>query len=154
MTAISGISSSNSSMQTWQAMIQQRKQDFSQLASAIQSGNLTAAQSAFSTLQGLSSQGQSSTVSPSGNSSSASSSGNTISNDFAALGQALQSGNITNAQSAFAQLQTDMQAQQSSGHHHHHHHHGGAGASGSSTNGQNTVSSTSLPNNSTLSISA
>ena len=47
MTAISGISHSNSSMQTWQATMQQRKQDFSQLASALQSGDLTGAQSAF-----------------------------------------------------------------------------------------------------------
>jgi hypothetical protein len=47
MTAISEISHSNSSMQTRQATMQQRKQDFSQLASALQSGDLTGAQSAF-----------------------------------------------------------------------------------------------------------
>ena len=150
MTAISGISNSNSSMQTWQASIQQRKQDFSQLASALQSGDLTGAQSAFSALQSLTSQGQNSTVNSTGSSSTASNSGNTISNDFATLGQALQSGNIASAQSAFAQLQTDMQTQQSSGHHHHHHH-GGAGANSSSVS---TTSSTSLPDNSTISVSA
>jgi len=150
MTAISGISNSNSSMQTWQASIQQRKQDFSQLASALQSGDLTGAQSAFSALQSLTSQGQNSTVNSTGTSSTASNSGNTISNDFATLGQALQSGNIASAQSAFAQLQTDMQTQQSSGHHHHHHH-GGAGANSSSVS---TTSSPSLPDNSTISISA
>jgi hypothetical protein len=150
MTAISGISNSNSSVQTWQASIQQRKQDFSQLASALQSGDLAGAQSAFSALQSLTSQGQNSTVNSTGTSSTASNSGNTISNDFATLGQALQSGNIASAQSAFAQLQTDMQTQQSSGHHHHHHH-GGAGANSSS---ESTASSTSLPDNSTISVSA
>ena len=155
MTAISGISSSNASMQAWQAMMQQRKQDFSQLATALQSGNLSGAQSAFSTLQSLNGQGQSSAASPTAASSNASASGNTISSDFAGLGQALQSGSIANAQSAYAQLQTDMQAQQTSGHHHHHHHHyGGAGSSGSNANGQNTAGSTTFSNNSTISISA
>jgi hypothetical protein len=136
-------------------MMQQSKQDYSQLATALQSGDLSGAQSAFSTLQSLNGQGQSSAVSSTGTSSNSSASGNTISNDFAALGQALKSGSIANAQSAFAQLQTDMQAQQTSGHHHHHHHHhGGTGSSGSNANGQSTAGSTTLANNSTISISA
>jgi hypothetical protein len=153
MTAISGTSSSNTNMQTWQTMMQQRKQDFGQLASALQSGDLTGAQSAFSALQSLISQWQNSTVNSTG-CSNLSASGNKIPNDFTALGQALQSGNIADAQNAFAQLQTDIQAQKSDGHHHHHHHNSGAGSNGSSANGQGTASSTSLPDNSTISVSA
>jgi len=137
-------------MQTWQAMIQQRKQDFGQLASALQIGNLTGAQSAFSTLQNLNIQGQNTNTAVN----SSSNSSDTISNDFAALGQALQSGDIGNAQSAFAQLQTDMQMQHSSGHHHYHHHNGGAGVNNQDANGQNTASSTSLPASNTINISA
>jgi hypothetical protein len=144
MTAISGISNTGNSMQTWQAMIQQRKQDFSQLASALQIGNLTGAQSAFSTLN-IQGQNTNTAVNSSSNSS------NTISNDFAALEQALQSGDIGNAQSAFAQLQTDMQMQHGSGHHHYHHHHGGANQD---ANGQNAASSTSLPAGNIINISA
>jgi hypothetical protein len=150
MTSISGVSSSNENLQTWQAMVQQRKQDVSQLASALQGGNLSGAQSAFSALQSLNSQGQNSTVNSVSTSSNTSTSGNTISTDFASLGQALQSGNISSAQSAFAQLQAAMQAQQSSGHHHHHHHHGGAGSSGLNENGGSTPS---LSNNNTISVS-
>jgi soluble cytochrome b562 len=147
---ISGISNSSSSLQTWQASIQQRQQDFSQLAQALQGGNLAAAQSAFSALQNTNGQAQSSNAT---NGSNSNSSGNTISNDFAALAQALQSGNISSAQSAFAQLQTAMNAQQSGGHHHHHHH-GGAEANSSNTNGNSIANSISVPDNSTISVSA
>ena len=138
---ISGISNSSSSLQTWQASIQQRQQDFSQLAQALQGGNLAAAQSAFSALQNPNGQAQSSNAT---NGTNSNGSGNTISNDFAALAQALQSGNISSAQSAFAQLQTAMKAQQSGGHHHHHHH-GGAAANSSSTNGDNTPTQSQFP---------
>ncbi len=75
---------------------QQRQQNFSNLTSALQSGNLSAAQQAFSSL--------------SGNSSNVSSN-----SPLAQLGQALQSGNLTAAQQA---MQTLMS--QRGGHHHHH----------------------------------
>ncbi len=97
------------------------RQQFLQLAKAINSGNLTAAQQAFAAL--------SQTL---GNSSSGGNNANTpndpVSQALAAIGQALQSGDIAGAQQALASLQ---QAQGARGHHHHHHGHGGdAGASG------------------------
>ena len=121
--SIAGVS--NSSQQTsLQAMIQQCQQDFSQLSSAFQSGGLTGTKNSFANMLSLSSQGQNSTANATSSSNSTSSS-NPISNDFSSLSAALQSGNLADAQKAFAQLQVDMQAQQSGGRHHHHHHHGG-----------------------------
>jgi hypothetical protein len=96
----------------------QNQSNFQSLANALQSGNLSAAQSAFTSLeqtfQNQNSQqpGQS----------------NPVSNDIQSLSSALNSGNLTSAQQAFAQLQKDMQTQQASGHHHHHH--GGGGSQG------------------------
>ncbi|MGA3173923.1 MAG: hypothetical protein ABSE25_05775 [Syntrophorhabdales bacterium] len=55
--------------------------------------------------------------------------------DFESLAAALQSGDLSSAQTAFNALETDIQnaqgtgpsqgGQQVQGHHHHHHHHGG-----------------------------
>src|SRR5277367_1205454 len=85
------------------------KQDFQQLASALQSGDLSDAQSAYSAIQQV-------LGANSGSTSNASSSGpNTLQTDFAALGQALQSGDLSTAQSAFSQLQSDFQATLQSG---------------------------------------
>ncbi|MCX5875581.1 MAG: EF-hand domain-containing protein [Deltaproteobacteria bacterium] len=114
----SGISSSNSSLQAWQAMMQQRKQDLSQIATALQGGDLASAQKSFADLQSLnqdSSQAQNNAVSSIANS------GETTGNDFSSLGQALNSGNLTDAQSAFSKVLADMQTQKASHHGHHGH---------------------------------
>lgn len=78
---------------------QQRKQSFEALSQALKSGDLGAAQQAFSSL---------SSSFPAG-----------IANDpnspLAKLGQALQSGNLSDAQSAFSALRS-----RHGGHHHHH----------------------------------
>jgi hypothetical protein len=96
-----------------------------QLGLALQSGNLAAAQQAFSALPQNAAQG--------GTSSTGGSTSNQSS--LAALGQALQSGNLAAAQQAFSQVQ------QAGGHHHHHH---GSHSMASST--QTTpASSTPLP---------
>ncbi len=78
---------------------------FQQLAQALASGNLSAAQQAYAAIQQNAPQGAA----------AQNGQGSTLQNDFAALGQALQSGNLAAAQQAFAQLQ------QAGGHHHHHH---------------------------------
>jgi len=136
--------------QSWQAIKQQRTLDLSQLGTALQSGDLAGAQKAFSDLQSTT-QGQKSTTSSTTGSSSGKNT--TLSDDFSSLSQALQSGNVTDAQTAFAKLQTDMQAQKKGGHHHH----GGSGSSSSSSfsgsSSQGTSASTVLPDNSTISIS-
>ncbi len=108
--------------------------DFGSLAQALQSGNITTAQTDFTKLeQDLQTSGSEQTsgvhhhhhhhsksadagensgAQAGGTSTSAST--NTIGTDFNSLAQALQSGSITNSQSAFAQLQQDIQAAQAS----------------------------------------
>lgn len=136
---------------------EQVQQDYTQLATALQSGNLTSAQTAFTALQQALQTQTGSTTNP--NTTTASSS-DPIANDFNALGQALSSGNLSQAQSAFAQLQSAVQtAQQSTasqaqslaqalktavdGHHHHHGHHGGGGESSSQSSSSTTATTNS-----------
>jgi outer membrane protein assembly factor BamD (BamD/ComL family) len=96
---------------------QQVRQDYGQLASALQSGSLTDAQAAFAALeQALQTQSGSSSTSTPASTTSSTASADPIANDLNAIGQALTSGNLTQAQSAFSQLQTDIKAaEQSSG---------------------------------------
>ena len=95
------------------SVAQQVQQDYAQLASSLQSGDLAGAQSAFANLQqALQSQGTSTPQSTTESGTSSSSGSDTIANDFSALGQALSSGNLSQAQSAFSQLQTDIQSTQ------------------------------------------
>ncbi len=88
---------------------------FQSLGQALQSGKLTAAQSAFAALQA--SQNQGNTQSPGAN--------NPAATDLNSLATALNSGNLSAAQAAYTQLQKAMQVEGGSGHHHHH---GGGGA--------------------------
>jgi outer membrane protein assembly factor BamD (BamD/ComL family) len=77
-------------------------QTFKQLQSALQSGNLSAAQSAYSTLsQSQAAQGN-----------------GPFSQVLQQIGQALQSGDLSGAQSALSSFQQQVRG--------HHHHHGGA----------------------------
>jgi hypothetical protein len=98
-----------------------------QLGRSLQSGDLSGAQSAFSSLQQLlpnSSANQAQTIQQTTQ--------NTLNTDIATLGQALQTGDLSKAQDAFTKLRQDMQTAQK-GHRHHHHHKAG--------NSQNSVSS-------------
>jgi outer membrane protein assembly factor BamD (BamD/ComL family) len=124
MSSISGASASGSTQQTqWN----QAQNPFQQLSQALASGNLSAAQSAFTQIQQNAPQGASAQGGQSGTS------------PFAALGQALQSGNLSAAQSAFSQLQ---QAHPSGGHHHHRGSGGGAEATAASTATTGTTGTT------------
>ena len=121
--SVSGVSSTEGSYQTnqqtgWQQVVN----DFNQLGQALQSGSLTGAQQAFTTLQ-QDMQSVSQSQSSQGQSTQQQSALNQ-------LGQALQSGDLSGAQQAFAALKTSQ---------HHHHHSGGApGASGDS-GGSSTI---------------
>jgi hypothetical protein len=106
--------------QTTQNRMQQFQQEFQQLGEDLQSGNLTAAQQDFATLQQLG---------PQGSSTSAQSS-NPITQEFSQLGQDLQSGNLAAAQQDYSNIQQDFQNQTAQAHGHHHHHHGGGGGEG------------------------
>jgi outer membrane protein assembly factor BamD (BamD/ComL family) len=119
--SLSGISSSNLfnyENQSVQNKAQQIQQEFQQLGQDLQSGNLSAAQTDFTTLQQIGS-----------NSSSTSStaSSNPLAQAFNQLGQDLQSGNLSAAQQDFTNIQQDLQSQASPARGHHHHHHGGGG---------------------------
>jgi len=127
-SAISGISAFNYNNQSVQNEFQQFRQEFQQLGQDLQSGNLSAAQQDFVTLQQLAPQSNS-TSSTQSNSTSSTQSSNPIAQEFNQLSQALQSGNLSAAQQDYSQIQQDFQSQSAQGHHHHHHHGGGSGSS-------------------------
>lgn len=116
--SLSGISSSNlfhyetSSVQNQR---QQFQQEFQQLGQDLQSGNLSAAQSDFATLQQIVSN-NSATQSTAGS--------NPLAQAFSQLGQDLQSGNLSAAQQDFTNIQQYLRNQASQAHGHHHHHGG------------------------------
>ncbi|MGA2200880.1 MAG: hypothetical protein ABSG40_02860 [Terriglobales bacterium] len=116
--SVSGISSTSLyNTQSVQNSIQQFQQAFQQLGKDLQSGNLSAAQSDFATLQQLQ---------PQNSSTSSSQSNNPIAQAFSQLSQDLQSGNISAAQQDYATIQQAMQSQGAKGHHHHHSSNSGA----------------------------
>jgi hypothetical protein len=124
--SVSGISSSNLfdyNTQSVQNRRRQLQQEFQQLGQDLQSGNLSAAQADFATLQQLG---------PQANSTSSSQSSNPIAQAFNQLAQDLQSGNVSGAQQDFSTIQQDVQNQAGQMHNHHHHHVGGSGSSASS----------------------
>jgi outer membrane protein assembly factor BamD (BamD/ComL family) len=118
--SVSGISSSSLSdynTQSVQNKMQQFQQEFQQLGQDLQSGNLSAAQSDFATLQ---------QYAPQSSSTSSSQSNNPIAQAFSQLAQDLQSGNTSAAQQDYSTIQQDFQSHATDGHHHHH----GGGGSG------------------------
>ena len=126
--SISGISSNSSlsvSLQNAQAKTQQVKNEFQQLGKDIQAGNISQAQSDFSTLsQNLPGSMQHNI---------------SLSQTFSALGSALQSGNVSTAQQDCATLQQAIQ--QGRGHQlHHGHHTGGNSLQSSSSSTGSTLS--------------
>jgi len=96
----------------FQSRAQQMKQDFQQLGTDLQSGNLSAAQADFTALQNL----------QSGSTTSSNQAQSTIAQDIRKLSTDLQSGNTTTAQQDLTTLQKDLQSQTPTAHHHHHHH--------------------------------
>jgi protein subunit release factor A len=90
-------------------------QEFQTLGQDLQAGNLTAAQQDFATIQQdaqlASASGQTQTHHHGHHhgASSTQQESNTLAQAFGALGQALQSGNLSSAQQAYASLQQDLQ---------------------------------------------
>lgn len=127
--SVSGISTSslyNYNQQDSQNSRQQIQQTLQQIGQDLQSGNLSAAQSDFATLQKLVPQLASTAT-------SASQSDNPIAQAFAQLAKDLQSGNLSAAQQDFSTIQQDFKNQatqsQTQAPQGHHHHHGGGGGS-------------------------
>ncbi|MGA7461084.1 MAG: hypothetical protein WBW69_12720 [Candidatus Korobacteraceae bacterium] len=135
--SIAGISSSDLySAQNVQKQMQEMRQEFQQLGSDLQSGNLSAAQSDFATLTQLD-PNLTSSSSTSSTSSAAAATSSTASNPmqqaFAQLAKDLQSGNLSAAQQDFTAIQQAMQSA-SAAHGHHHHHHSESSSESSSDN--------------------
>jgi hypothetical protein len=127
ISAVSGLSSLCSSAETTNSPQGSNFfSTFQQLASALQSGNLSSAQQAYNSLSQLMQNA------PNGQSNSA------FAKAFNALGQALQSGNLSSAQQAFLSLQQDML--QGLAGHGHHHHDGGGGMESTANNSSSNVS--------------
>jgi hypothetical protein len=108
--SVSGISSMNFQdfhIQTMQSRMQQFRQEFQQLGQDLQSGNLSAAQADFATLQQL------------GPQANAAQGTDSITQDFNLLAQDLKSGNLSAAQQDFTKIQQDVQTQPTHAHHHH-----------------------------------
>jgi hypothetical protein len=102
-----------------QSTNQPQNTEFQQLTQALQSGNMTTAQKAFSALT--------SSMTGSGLQSVQ------LTQDLNALGSALQSGNLSGAQSAYSSVQQNLQSSNPSAAHHHRMH--GGGGSHSLTSG-------------------
>ena len=122
--SVAGISSTNLfdfNSQSVQNRKQQFQQEFQQLGQDLQSGNLSAAQTDFATLQ---------QSGPQVSSSSSTQNTSPIAQDFKQLSQDIQSGNIPAAQQDYAKIQQDFQSQ-AGGKHGHHHHQGGGGGGAS-----------------------
>lgn len=120
---------------------QQMRQDFQSLGTALQSGNLSSAQSTYGQMQQLQTQMQqgfqaagappaSTTVSLS---STAGTSGS-FQSQMASLGNELQSGNLSAAQSTYSSIMSQVQS---------HHHGGGANEMGGGMQSAGLLSSTS-----------
>jgi len=122
--SVSGILGSNNPYQLGATSALQ--QQFQQLGQALQSGNLSAAQSDFATLQAAFSQPGTST----GATTNSSSAGSPIAQALNQLSSDLQSGNLSAAQKDYSTMQQDLHG--ANGTAAHHHHFGGGGGGGSS----------------------
>jgi outer membrane protein assembly factor BamD (BamD/ComL family) len=149
MSSISSISSATNPYQTTnQNNIGQFVQDFKAIGSALQSGNLSTAQSALATFQqALPGNSQTSSSQPFGSNTQA----NTA---YQSLTTALQSGNLSTAQQAFASLQTDLKSAQSAHKGHHHHHSSDVTASTASSTTPTTTTSSVVGSDGSLNATA
>jgi outer membrane protein assembly factor BamD (BamD/ComL family) len=120
--SVSGVFTTNVADYTTQSVQnarQQIQQDSEQLGQDLQSGNLSAAQSDFATLEKLLPQ----------NTSTSATENDPVAQAFNQLSADLQSGNLSAAQQAYANIQQDFQSQgaRTEGHHHHPHQQGDGG---------------------------
>ena len=120
---------------------QQRRQEFQALADDLQSGDLSGAQKAFSSLQQLLPDFTPATTGLIQSSDATSSSGtgrdtSPITTDLNVLGQALQTGDLSGAQNDFLKLTQDLQSI-GAGHHRHHHQKAATGTDDAKSTGTN-----------------
>ena len=109
--SITAISGSGLLQANTQSLAGQLQQGFKQLTNSLESGNLTAAQKAFSTIQNALKSSQSS----SSTSSKPPISVQSIQDDVGALRQALGSGDLSSALRAYTKLQNDLRFEEQVG---------------------------------------
>jgi outer membrane protein assembly factor BamD (BamD/ComL family) len=131
------------SSQKTPSTFQQIKTEFQQLGQDLQSGNVSAAQSDFTTLsKNLSTLFQTPAATTTATATATNPSASPLATAFAQLGQDLQSGNLQAAQQDYSTVQQDAQqqsaSQQVSGHDGHHRHHTESSQSSSSSSSQQT----------------
>ena len=141
---LSSISPNTSVSQQWQSLLQ-RREDFSELAQALQDGDLAGAQRAYAALQGLQQK--------------SAASGSPAQTDFASLGAALGAGNLSQAQSDFAQLKNDSTSASQNGvsgvhKRHGRHHHTENSDSSTSTSSDSTTNWTSSTTGTSVNLTA
>ena len=136
--SISAISSSSLLQSQISGVASLYQQDMQKLSQDLQSGNLSAAQSDFATLQKAFLQSATTSASPSTPSTPSTSS--PVAQAFNQLASDLQSGNLSAAQKDFSTVQQDMQSpgKLTDSHFHHHSHLGGGGGSSDSSS-QNSL---------------
>jgi len=138
--SISGILSSSFLQNQLSAAASPYKQEMKKLSQDLQSGNLSAAQSDFATLQAAFSQTAASTGAGSTPSTSGDSTSNPVAQAFNQLATDLKSGNLSAAQKDFSTVQQDLQSQGGpSAGHLHHHHRISTGGVGEDSTGQNSL---------------
>ena len=135
----SGASFLSQGIQGTATKFEQIKEQFQQLGQDLQSGNLTQAQTDYATLsKEFPGTNQAATTAATTASTTGTTTAGTpsVAQQFAQLGQDLQSGNLQAAQQDYTNLQQTAQqngARQVGGHHRGHHHHGGDFQSATST---------------------
>ena len=136
----SGVVNSFQGTQGAAPKFEQIKEQFQQLGQDLQSGNLTQAQTDYATLSkefpGANQSGTTTGAAPTSTTGATSIGTTSATQQFAQLGQDLQSGNLQAAQQDYTNLQQAGQqnsAQQVAGHHRHGHHHNGGGFQSPST---------------------
>jgi hypothetical protein len=148
-TIMSNISAVSSSTNPYSNPFSQNQsfKDLQSIGSALQSGDLSTAQSALASFQQqLQSSSQASSSQPFGNNSQAN-------QDYQSLATALKSGDTSAAQQAFANLKTDLKSAQK-GHHHHHGAPASTATTASTTTPGTSTSSTAISANTTTNINA
>jgi hypothetical protein len=132
--SISGILSSSNNPYQVGAASNPYQQDMQKLSQDLQSGNLSASQSDFATLQAAFSQSTGSTAATSNSSTSSAAIFTPITQAFNQLATDLQSGSVSAAQKDLSTLQQDFQNPgKLTTEHFHHHQHSGGGSGDSST---------------------
>ena len=138
--SVSGVSNTNLyQANSAKTNFQQIRDYFQQLGQALQSGDLNGAQQAFAALQQLMPNLSAASQTQTGQQGSGQSQ---FAADLSALGQALQSGDLTKAQDALTKLQQDMQ----SAHKRHHHHKLDASQDSTSSSNNSSISDGTVTN--------